>query len=110
MNITKTQILCLCAIVLTSLTSIAQQNKPNVLFIFADDQRADALGCSGNTYIQTPNIDKLAKNGVRFTNTYVMGGHHGAICAPSRAMLMSGKSLYHVYDKLDGVNLFETNK
>ena len=103
MNITKTQILCLCAIVLTSLTSIAQQNKPNVLFIFADDQRADALGCSGNTYIQTPNIDKLAKNGVRFTNTYVMGGHHGAICAPSRAMLMSGKSLYHVYDKLDGV-------
>lgn len=80
-----------------------EQQKPNILFIFADDQRADALGCAGNPYINTPNIDALAKNGTRFTNNYVMGGHHGAICAPSRAMLMSGKSLYHVYDKLEGV-------
>ena len=79
------------------------QSMPNILFLFADDQRADALGCSGNTYIQTPNIDKLAESGIRFTNNYVMGGHIGAICVPSRAMLMSGKSLFHVYDKLDGV-------
>ena len=70
------------------------QNKPNILFLFADDQRADALGCAGNSYIHTPNIDKLANTGVRFSNSYVMGGHHGAICAPSRAMLMSGKSLF----------------
>ena len=76
---------------------------PNVLFFFADDQRADALGCSGNPYVKTPHIDNLAETGVRFSNTYVMGGHHGAICAPSRAMLMSGKSLFHVYDVLDGV-------
>jgi arylsulfatase A-like enzyme len=76
---------------------------PNVLFFFADDQRADALGCSGNPYVKTPHIDKLAETGVRFSNTYVMGGHHGAICAPSRAMLLSGKSLFHVYDVLDGV-------
>lgn len=86
------------------LTSSARTNqRPNVLFLFADDQRADALGCSGNSFIRTPNIDQLAKNGVRFRNGYVMGGHHGAICAPSRAMLMSGKSLFHVYDKLEGV-------
>lgn len=78
-------------------------SRPNVLFLFADDQRADALGCSGNTYIRTPNIDRLAYNGIRFRHGYVMGGHHGAICAPSRAMLMSGKSLFHVYDKLEGV-------
>lgn len=77
--------------------------RPNILFLFADDQRADALGCAGNGYIKTPNIDQLAKNGVRFSNGYVMGGHHGAISAPSRAMLMSGKSLFHVYDKLEGV-------
>jgi len=81
----------------------AHAQKLNILFLFADDQRADALGCSGNTYIKTPNIDKLAEGGVRFTNNYVMGGHHGAICAPSRAMLLTGKSLYHVYDVLDGV-------
>jgi arylsulfatase A-like enzyme len=80
------------------------EKRPNILFLFADDQRADALGCSGNSYIKTPNIDKLAENGVRFTNNYVMGGHHGAICAPSRAMLMSGKSLFHVYEKLSGVH------
>ncbi|HSO87687.1 MAG TPA: sulfatase-like hydrolase/transferase [Draconibacterium sp.] len=83
--------------------NIQAQNRPNVLFLFADDQRADALGCSGNLYIHTPNIDKLAERGVRFSNGYVMGGHHGAICAPSRAMLMSGKSLFHVYDRLVGV-------
>ncbi len=81
----------------------SKTNKPNILFLFADDQRADALGCSGNSYIKTPNIDKLAQTGVRFSNSYVMGGHHGAICAPSRAMLMSGKSLFHVFDVLKGV-------
>jgi arylsulfatase A-like enzyme len=77
--------------------------RPNVLILFADDQRADAIGCAGNPYIKTPNIDQLAKTGVRFSNAYVMGGHHGAICAPSRAMLLSGKSLFHVYDRLEGV-------
>ena len=76
---------------------------PNILFIFTDDQRADALGVASNPYIKTPHIDALAKNGTRFENCYVMGGHHGAICAPSRAMLLSGKSLFHVYDRLDGV-------
>ena len=84
-------------------TGVIAKDRPNILFLFADDQRADALGCAGNTYIRTPNIDKLAESGVRFSNGYVMGGHHGAICAPSRAMLMSGKSLYHVFDKLNGV-------
>lgn len=77
--------------------------RPNVLFLFADDQRADALGVNGNKHIQTPHIDQLAKEGSYFTNAYVMGGHHGAICAPSRAMLLSGKSLFNVYDRLKGV-------
>jgi arylsulfatase A-like enzyme len=80
-----------------------QSAKPNILILFADDQRADALGAAGNEHIRTPNIDRLANEGVRWTNAYVMGGHHGAICAPSRAMLLSGKNLFRVYDKLDGV-------
>ncbi|MDO8928732.1 MAG: sulfatase-like hydrolase/transferase [Bacteroidota bacterium] len=88
----------------TEASRVSEIAKPNILFLFADDQRADALGCSGNPYIKTPNIDNIAKVGVRFANSYVMGGHHGAICAPSRAMLMSGKSLFHVYDKLEGVH------
>ena len=87
----------------SGLSLFVQARKPNILFLFADDQRADALGISGNHYIRTPNIDNLARSGVRFTSCYVMGGHHGAICAPSRAMLMSGKSLFHVYDRLEGV-------
>jgi arylsulfatase A-like enzyme len=82
----------------------AKKSKPNILFLLADDQKADALGCAGNTYIRTPNIDNLAESGVRFTNSYVMGGHTAAISAPSRAMLMSGKYLFKVYDILDGVN------
>ena len=88
----------------SGLSLFVQARKPNILFLFADDQRADALGISGNHYIRTPNIDNLARSGVRFTSCYVMGGHHGAICAPSRAMLMSGKSLFHVYDRLEGVH------
>ena len=80
-----------------------KKHKPNILFILADDQRADAIGCAGNPYIKTPNIDRLAEHGLRFTNSYVMGGHHGAISAPSRAMLLSGLNLFHVYDKLEGV-------
>jgi arylsulfatase A-like enzyme len=99
---------CLVSLMLGSLAykqSTKQAAKrPNVLFIFADDQRADALGASGNKIIKTPNIDQIAKNGTRFANCYVMGGHHGAICAPSRAMLMSGKSLFHVYDVLTGIH------
>jgi len=84
-------------------TSEKVNSRPNILFIFTDDQRADALGVASNPHIKTPNIDALAKKGTRFENCYVMGGHHGAICAPSRAMLLSGKSLFHVYDRLDGV-------
>lgn len=96
---------CICSISLLTLNVSCRrtEEKPNILFILADDQRADAIGCSGNRYIKTPNIDKLAENGVRFANCYVMGGHHGAISAPSRAMLLSGKYLFNVYDKLDGV-------
>lgn len=78
--------------------------KINVLFLFADDQRADALGISGNPYIRTPHIDQLGREGSRFSNAYVMGGNHGAVCMASRAMLLSGKSLFHVYDRLQGIH------
>jgi len=96
---------CLCGLPLLTTALVGQKTtqRPNVLFILADDQRADALGCTGNSFIKTPNVDRLAENGVRFTNSYVMGGHHGAISAPSRAMLLSGKNLFHVYDKLANI-------
>ncbi len=73
---------------------------PNVLFLFADDQRADTIGALGNPVIATPNLDRLARSGVSFTRAYMQGGFQGATCVPSRAMLLSGRSLFHVDEKL----------
>ncbi|MCP3918519.1 MAG: sulfatase-like hydrolase/transferase [bacterium] len=70
--------------------------RPNVLFLFADDQRPDAVGAFGNEHIETPNLDALAGRGFRFARNYCMGSIHGAVCQPSRAMLMTGRSLYRV--------------
>ncbi|MSU50819.1 MAG: DUF229 domain-containing protein [Opitutus sp.] len=58
----------------------------NVLFIISDDLTATALSCYGNTVCQTPNIDRLATQGTRFTRTYCQGTY----CGPSRASFMSG--------------------
>ncbi|MDY7394299.1 sulfatase-like hydrolase/transferase [Aureibaculum sp. 2210JD6-5] len=65
----------------------AQDNgKPNVIVIYTDDQGAGDLGCYGADDIYTPNIDKLAENGIRFTQAYVAA----PVCAPSRAALLTG--------------------
>ena len=45
--------------------------RPNILFFFTDDQRNDTLGCAGHDIVKTPNIDRLAKEGVRFENAFV---------------------------------------
>jgi arylsulfatase A-like enzyme len=84
--------------------SLKAQQKPNIILILADDLRSDALGCYGNGYVKTPNIDKLAQNGTKFTNTYIAGGDQGAICSPSRAMLMTGKSYHRISNKVKGEN------
>ncbi len=79
---------------------------PNILFLLADDLQADAIGAYGNGYIRTPNLDRLVEDGYSFRRTYNMGAHHGAVCAPSRAMMMSGRTLFRVYDNLDSVRTF----
>jgi choline-sulfatase len=61
--------------------------RPNIVFIFADQHRHDALGCAGNAFIETPNIDRLSSSGVRFTNTWCQS----PICQPSRAALITGR-------------------
>ncbi|MGH7223867.1 MAG: sulfatase-like hydrolase/transferase, partial [Gemmataceae bacterium] len=61
---------------------------PNVLFLFSDDQRADTLAALGNKHIQTPNLDRLVREGTACTRAYCMGGTQPAVCLPSRAMLM----------------------
>lgn len=90
-------IVCLAAVFLGSLcTSLEAAEKPNFLFLFADDQRDDSIATYGNEHIKTPNIDSIVNRGFSFNRAYCMGSMHGAVCQPSRAMLMSGRTLYHV--------------
>ena len=81
---------------LGSLTSLghAQPSRPNVLILFTDDQRADTIGAWGNRNIDTPNLNRLVKTGTSFRNCYNQGGHQPAVCVASRAMLLSGRSLW----------------
>jgi arylsulfatase B len=67
--------------------TLAQERRPNVVLIVADDLGYGELGCQGNGQIPTPNIDSIARNGVRFTNGYVSA----PFCCPSRAGLMTGR-------------------
>jgi arylsulfatase A-like enzyme len=65
----------------------AAKRQPNIIFLVTDDQRADTMGCAGNPIIQTPNMDALANNGVRFKNAFVTT----SICASSRASIFTGQ-------------------
>lgn len=80
--------------------------RPNFLVLLSDDQRADTVGGWGNPHIQTPNLDRLAARGVSFRNNYCFGGNSGAVCIPSRAMLMSGRTWFRVGHDLEGVETF----
>ena len=80
----------LTALALTLLlpvAALAAERKPNIVFILADDLGWTDLGCQGSKYYETPNIDKLAAGGLRFTNGYTCGPN----CQPTRAALMSGQ-------------------
>ncbi len=67
--------------------------KPNIVFLIADDLGYGDLGCYGQKKIKTPNLDRLAAEGMRFTTHY--SGHN--VCAPSRCVLMTGKHPGHAY-------------
>ena len=68
----------------------------NVIVLFTDDHRRTAIGAVGIEKVKTPNIDKLYNEGTYFENCYTMGSPHGALCVPSRAMLMTGRNLWHI--------------
>ena len=72
---------------------MAQKNKPNIIYIYADDLGYGELGCYGQQKIKTPGLDKLAKEGIRFTQHYTSA----PVCAPARCMLMTGKHSGHSY-------------
>ena len=72
------------------------QKKPNVLFIITDDQRFDTINALGNSEIITPNLDRLAQRGTSFVRAHIAGGTCGAVCMPSRAMVLSGRNPFHL--------------
>jgi arylsulfatase A len=82
--------------ILTALTLLAEKQeagKPNIIFILADDLGYGELGCYGQKKIRTPRIDKMAAEGLRFTNAY----SGNAVCAPSRCSLMTGLHQGHAW-------------
>lgn len=72
------------------------RDRPNILFFFTDDQRFDTIRALGNDRIVTPNMDRLVARGTAFTHAHIPCGTSGAVCMPSRAMLHSGRSLFHL--------------
>ena len=70
--------------------------RPNVLLIVTDDQAPHTLSVYGNKVCETPNIDKLAASGITLDQAYHMGSMSGAVCSPSRTMIMSGRTLWHL--------------
>ena len=98
-------LLCVLLLIVGPASSYAQDKakRPNVVFILSDDQRADTIAALGNTHIQTPNLDKLVSRGTAFRRAYCMGAMQGAVCVPSRAMMMSGRTLFKINEKLEGI-------
>jgi arylsulfatase A-like enzyme len=90
MGIAAAILFSLSAVQATAATR-AVQNQPNIIFIMADDLGYADLGCYGQRVIKTPHIDKLAQEGLRFTQCYA----GSTVCAPSRSVLMTGKHTGH---------------
>src|SRR5687767_11139803 len=95
---------CLCLLLVLALAASAAERtrvnplaeklkpqKPSIIFILADDLGYGDLGCYGQKKIKTPNIDRLAAEGMRFTQCYA----GSTVCAPSRSALMTGQHTGH---------------
>lgn len=85
-------LLLVCMAWLGPLLSAA--DRPNVLVLIADDQRADTIAALGNPDIQTPTLDALARRGCSMDSVYCLGANMGAVCTPSRNMLLSGNAYF----------------
>ncbi|MDB4345745.1 sulfatase-like hydrolase/transferase [bacterium] len=84
------------SIALLALGLIAQaQDKPNIVFIFADDMSYETIAAHGMLDIDTPHLDTLVESGASFTHAYNMGAWGGAVCAASRTMINTGRFLWN---------------
>jgi len=79
--------------------SIPSENKPNIVLMMADDMGYECVGANGSTEYQTPNLDRLAKSGIRFTHCYSQ-----PLCTPSRVKIMTGKYNFRNYEDFGYLN------
>lgn len=92
------KLLCVALLALiVSASDAATRQRPNILFIMTDDHAAQAISCYGSVVNQTPNMDRIAKEGMRFEHCFAVN----SICSPSRATILTGK-----YSHLNGVPVF----
>ncbi len=75
---------------------LAAPSRPNFVFILTDDQSPETLRAYGNTVCQTPNIDRLAAEGILLQDAHHMGAWSGAVCTPSRTMIMTGRTVWRI--------------
>jgi len=98
----KISLLAIGVLAMIDVGCVKEDSKPNFIFILADDLGYSQLGCYGSNFYRTPNLDKLASEGMRFTNAYAAA----AICSPTRASIMTGKypARLHLTDFIAGNN------
>lgn len=84
--------------------SEVQNERPNIIFIFADDQSFNTINALGNSEILTPTLDKMVSEGISFTNAYNMGGWNGAVCVASRSMMNTGLTMWNAKNQLNNLN------
>jgi choline-sulfatase len=97
----KQKIICLLALVcLLGMNGSLAAAKPNILFVLVDDQSPfDLKIYNDKSSLQTPNIDSLAREGMVFDRAHHMGAWVGGVCTPSRHMIMSGRTVWHIPDR-----------
>ncbi len=89
--------LWLCAFCVLGIQAVsAAERTPNILHIHADDMRPDCISALGHPVVKTPNIDSLVQRGLYFRHCYTQGSMVGAVCLPSRTMMLTGHSWLHV--------------
>ena len=86
-----------------------KKQKPNIIFIFADDQCFNTINALGNKEVNTPNLDKLVADGVTFTHTYNMGGWNGAVCIASRTMMNTGRFIWRAHKQVKHLDSLAAN-
>jgi len=89
------------ALIRTAEAQTPSTRRPNILHIHADDHRPDGLHALGNPVLKTPNLDTLVDRGMTFTRCYTQGSMVGAVCLPSRTMMLTGRSWLRIKEATD---------